>query len=274
MKAPAYLRRTGAVVAAVAVLVLTGCRPGEEATDVTGRMNSSAPTSLQIQVAQGPGQDLTMAAGGVGSGRIGTATPENDPTTEAYLEEVDPSAEQSKDPSEMETPIEELGTGRHVVIVDDSDTARVATGRLDSGVANHPALEDGQYTIALLDVDSEGWISGIGVVDMSIANTSMTAAVPETHTRTLPVVVEQATAGELIINASPSAQNTSAEISWRMVGPDGESGKDSDSNRTTVELGGDGDYTLEIRAAMDGAPEVILQSVRLSFRVQDGQVTA
>lgn len=253
VKATVYLRRTGALIAAASLLVLAGCRTGEESTDVTGRMNSTAPASLQIQVAQTSGHDLTMAAGGVGAAQLGTPTPQSDDSASAT---------------------DDLGPGRHVVIVDSADATQVATVRLDSGVASYPALDDGTYTVALLDVNGNGWVAGIGVVEMTVSGGVMTAAVPETHTRTLPVVLEQSTAGELTINASPTAQDAAQEISWRLEGPDGESSEVSDSNRTTVDLGADGDYTLEVRAAREGAPDVILQSVRYTFSATDGQVSS
>lgn len=273
VKATVYMLRTAAVVAAASLLVLAGCRTGEESTDVTGRMNSTAPASLQIQVAQTSGHDLTMAAGGVGASQLGTPSPEADDPASAYLAEVD-DQESAQTRESAESLVDDLGPGRHVVIVDSADATPVATGRLDSGVATHPALDDGTYTVALLDVNGNGWVSGIGVVEMTVSGGVMTAAVPETLTRTLPVVLEQATAGELMINASPSAQEAAQEISWRLEGSNGQSSEGSDPNRTTVELVADGDYTLEIRAAREGAPEVILQSVRYTFSVTDGQVSS
>lgn len=273
MKATVYQRCMGVCVAAASLLVLAGCRTGDESTDVTGNMNSTAPASLQIQVAQTSGHDLTMAAGGVGASQFSSSTPGTDAPASAYLSEVDDQADaQAQD--EASASVDDLGPGRHVVIVDGQDATAVATGRLDSGVATHPGLDDGTYMVALLDVSGDGWVSGIGVVEMTVSGGVMTAAVPETHTRTLPVVLEQSTAGELVINASPTAQKAAPEISWRLEGPDGGTSDGSDPNRTTVELGSDGDYTLEIRASRDGAPEVILQSVRYTFSIKDGLVSS
>lgn len=262
-------------------LLLTGCVMGEDSTDVTGSLRTSTPSALQIQVTQSPTEGLVMVAGGVGSGLLGpTSSPSTDSTgsagvsatDEAYLEEIASAEATPNDPAEISVPIGEMEPGRHVLIVDSADDSRVATGRLDSGVATLPGLDDGSYTVSLLEITTDGWISGIGVVDLRISEGSTASAVPETHTRTLPVVTEQAQAGELIVNATPTAQQASPNISWRLVGPEGQEVSFDDQTRTTLDISQDGQYSLEIRAAQEGAPEVILQSVRYSFTVTDGYV--
>lgn len=267
MNITARPRSATAAALTVGTLLMTGCNTGAQSQDVTAATSQSVPSTLQIQVAQTPDHDFTMAAGGVGSGQIQAPQPTAAASTDAFLEAVDESAQESDSPE-----LSEVAAGRHVVIIDNADDSPVATGRLDLGVATLPPLVDGDYTAGLLETSEDGWISGIGIVDVRISGGMMRAAVPETHTRRLPAVLEQAQPGELIVNASPSAQQAAPSISWRLDGPVGDISGEEDGTRAVLDISVDGEYTLEIRAAQEDAPEIILQSVRYTFTVTDGEV--
>lgn len=275
MKSFSYCCRVGVLTGVFIALLLTGCANGEQTTDVTGRMSSSAPSTLHLQVAQAVDHDFTIAAGGVGTARLDSgASPSEQGAAGAGSDAKKGQEGRLKPPDSGDRPtVADLSPGKHVVIVNNSDKSRVAVGRLKDGVATYPNLKDGNYTTALIDIDSDGWVSGIGVVDVTISDGVMTSAVPEIHTRTLPVVVEQDSPGELSLNASPTTHDLPLEITWRMVGPDGETTQESGSGRTTVGLGSDGDYTLEVQAVLTDAPDVPMQSVRYTFTVTNGQVT-
>lgn len=248
MKKIMNFRHAVAITVLCVVVAITGCTQGQKSSDVTENMKSSKPSTLQLQVVQTSDSKLTITAGGVGAAHLGS--------------EQKSANKSTKKPQQ------------HVTVLNDANNSVVHTGSLASGIATYPALQDGDYTITLTTTNNDGWVTGIGVVDVQIAQGSMRSAVPENHSRVLSVIFEQVEPGKLSIKASPTTHDMPLEVAWRMTGPEGEMTQESQESKNTVDISADGEYTLEVRAALEKTPDIAMQSNRFTFTVKDGQVVA
>ena len=240
----AVLALTGA-----AAMMLSGCSAGSSSPSGGQGAQCSSPAAMDVQVTAGSGSDqLTITTAGIGGSALRT-----EPSDEA------------QDAPDGDIPLRELPPGVHVRIAD----------LLTGGIAHTEALEEGEYAVGLVSVDSSGRISGLASSRVVVGESGGVISDPALdQSRGLSLEELEIDEGSAVAVLAEQEGAPGPE-QWWLEGPGQQgSGRVDDDGRARLGEVADGTHTLILLEEDADVPGIAQRAASCRFGVSDGELTS
>lgn len=249
----AVLALTGA-----AAMMLSGCSAGSSSPSGGQGAQCSSPAAMDVQVtADSDSDQLTITTAGIGGSALRT-----EPSDEA------------QDAPDGDIPLRELPPGVHVRIADLDDGEIVRTEVLTGGIAHTEALEEGEYAVGLVSVDSSGRISGLASSRVVVGESGGVISDPALdQSRGLSLEELEIDEGSAVAVLAEQ-EGAPGPAQWWLEGPGQQgSGRVDDDGRARLGEVADGTHTLILLEEDADAPGIAQRAASCRFGVSDGELT-